>query len=85
MQPPPQGPPPEGPGSPQGFGPPQGLGQPPGFGAPPPHGAALPKSRKDQILIFTILGWAVCGVFSFVGYQMATTDMSQMAMGEMEI
>lgn len=63
-----------------GFGPPAGFGQSPG-GLPP---APAAKPRKEQILIFTILGWAVCGIFSIVGYQMAKTDLEMMAVGEMD-
>ena len=38
-------------------------------------------SRKDKILIFTILGWAACAVFSFVAYSMAKFNMSIIALG----
>lgn len=41
-------------------------------------------SRKDKILIFTVLGWAVCAVFAFVSYSMAKEDLAMIDQGLME-
>ncbi len=43
----------------------------------------LAPSRKDTILIFAIIGWVACGIFSFVAYFMAKNDLEQIAMGQM--
>lgn len=44
----------------------------------------LMPSRKDKILIFTILGWAACAVFSFVAYSMAKEDLAMIDSGVMD-
>lgn len=41
-------------------------------------------SRKDKILIFTVLGWAVCAVFAFVSYSMAKEDLTMIDQGLMD-
>lgn len=41
-------------------------------------------SRRDKILIFTIVGWAACQVFHFVAYSMAKEDLAMMDAGVMD-
>jgi uncharacterized membrane protein len=48
-----------------------------------PRSDLLP-SRKDQILIYTLLGWVACGIFSIIAYNMAKEDLAMIDSGEME-
>ena len=44
----------------------------------------MQEDRMNNILIWTILGWAVCGICSFVAYNMAKEDLALMAEGVMD-
>ena len=44
----------------------------------------LQPSRKDQIMLFAILGWTVCGILSIFAYTMARDDLANIDAGLME-
>jgi hypothetical protein len=45
---------------------------------------SLTPSRKDTIMLMTIIGWAACGICSIVAYYMAKEDLAQMDAGLMD-
>lgn len=44
----------------------------------------LKPHRATMLLVFSILGWAVCCVFGIVAYSMASTDLKEMQAGIMD-
>jgi hypothetical protein len=46
--------------------------------------SGLPASRKDTILILTIIGWVACGIACFFSYAMAKADMEAIDAGQMD-
>jgi putative Mn2+ efflux pump MntP len=49
-----------------------------------PQPSGLAPSRKDKILLWTLVGWFACAIFSFVGYMQANEDLAQMDAGAMD-